>query len=82
MAESESTSVESIYFCVGETFRSYKGLEEKVKLYEQRSYCKLWKRDSRTVEAARKRMSSHLADDIRYYEVTYGCIHGGRKFTG
>lgn len=73
---------QAVTFSIGERFSSYKDLEEKIKLYEVSNYCQLWKRDSRTVEAARKRLSQHLADDIQYYEVTFGCIHGGRKFKG
>ncbi len=41
---------------------------------------KFWKRDSRTVEAAKKRVTRYLDEKIVYYEVTFCCINGGRKF--
>ena len=37
-------------------------------------------RDSRTIEAAGKQIDRHLNKQIKYYELTYFCIHGGRKF--
>ena len=54
--------------------------KKKIKRYEVATYTQWWKRDSRTVEAARKRLSRHLSDSILYYEVGFRCIHGGRKF--
>ena len=58
---------------LGERFWSYAELEEKLKRYEELT-CK---RDSRTMEAARRRMNRPLADCVAYYEITYRCIHGG-----
>ena len=69
-----------VSFSLGERFQSFAELEEKLKRYEALTFTKFWKRDSRTVEAARRRMNRPLADCIVYYEVTYRCIHGGRKF--
>ena len=37
-------------------------------------------RDSRTIEATRKQIDRHLNKRIKYYELTYSCIHGGREF--
>ena len=68
------------FFSVGERFSSYTELEEKIRTYEQQTFCQLWKRDSRTIESAQKRLNRHLAENIKYYEVTFGCIHGGRRF--
>ena len=76
MAELEN----AVTFCIGERFSSYKDLKEKIRRFEESNCCQLWKRDSRTVTAARKRLTRHLADEIKYYELTVGCIHGGRKF--
>ena len=41
---------------------------------------KFWKREARTIEAARKRVSRDLNPDLKYYEIKYCCIHGGQKF--
>ena len=67
-------------FAVGDTFASFEELEVKLKEYEESKCVKLWKRDSRTVQAARKRLNRPLSDHIKYYEVVYCCIHGGKKF--
>lgn len=69
-----------ISFALGESFRTYEELESKVKLYEQKHYVQLWKRDTRTVQAAQKRLNRPLSDRIKYYEVKYSCIHGGKSF--
>ena len=71
-----------VSFSVGDKFPSFKQLEAKIKTYEEKNYVKFWKRDCRTIEAARKRMNRSLSENIKYYEVTYCCIHGGKKFKG
>ena len=78
--ESTQTAASAVSFSLGERFRSFGELEDKLKRYEKSTFTKFWKRDCRTVEAARRRMDRPLADCITYYEVTYRCIHGGRKF--
>ena len=70
----------AVSFSVGGRFRSFGELEDKLKRYEGSTFTKFWKRDCRTVEAARRRMDRPLADCIKHYEVTYRCIHGERKF--
>ena len=71
-----------VSFSVGDKFPSFEQLEAKIKTYEEQNYVKLWKRDCRTIEAARKRMNRSLSENIKYYEVIYCCIHGGKKFKG
>ena len=71
---------ERISFCVRERFKSFQQLEEKIQQYEQQHFVKFWKRDCRTVQAAQKRVNRPLSEHIKYYEVTFCCIHGGKKF--
>ena len=72
---------DSNYFVLGQKFSSYDGLEEKIKAYEKKNFINnLWKRDSKTVAAAKKRLDRCLSNEIKYYSLTYSCIHGGRKF--
>ena len=61
-------------------FTSYEDLQTKVSLFEKQTFVKLWKRDSRSVEAASKCLNRALSDKLKYYEVTFYCIHGGKKF--
>lgn len=69
-----------VCFSVGQIFPSYEALESQIQNYEQVHFVQLWKRDTRTVQAAQKRMSRPLNDRIKYYEITYCCIHGGKNF--
>ena len=81
-AASKDTSASSgdVPFSVGETFSNYDDLSSKITRFERKNFVKLWKRDSRSVEAASKRLNRDLSDKIKYYEVTFCCIHGGKKF--
>ena len=71
---------EEVTFSVNDIFNSFDEVDKKIKQYEGKKAVQLWKRDSRTIEAARKRIDRHLDKQIKYYELTYSCIHGGRKF--
>lgn len=67
-------------FKVGLRFTTYEELSEKINEYEKANMVKLWKRDSRTVESVKKRLDRPLCPNIKFYNITYSCIHGGRKF--
>ena len=67
-------------FQIGDKFHSFEDLERKIKQYETKHYVKLWKRDSKTIETAQKRLDRVLCKNIKYYNLTYSCIHGGRSF--
>ena len=42
---------------------------------------KFWKREARTIAAARKRIDQPLnKKDFVYYQLKYCCIHGGQEF--
>ena len=71
---------EEVTFSVNDVFNSFEELDKKIKQYEGKKVVQLWKRNSRTIEAARKRIDRHLDKRIKYYELTYSCVHGGRKF--
>ena len=67
-------------FSVGDKFKLFDELQAKVHRYEELEFVKLWIRYSRTVTAAKKRVTRYLCSQIKYYEITYACIHGGKKF--
>ena len=56
-------------FEVGEGFGSYEELEEKIQLIRKENFIDLWKRDSRTITAAQKRLTKELNPKLKYYEV-------------
>ena len=71
---------QSIDFVVGERFKTFDEVMKKMKEYENHKCVKLWKRDSRTVQAAQKRLTRPLHEQIQYYKVLFCCIHGGKMF--
>ena len=67
-------------FAVGDLFSTFNELEAKVKAYERANFVKFWKRDARTIEAAKNRLNKFLKPELKYYELKYCCIHGGQAF--
>ncbi len=78
MAARGADSDSAIHFKIGDKFYSMGEFELKV---EEQAFVKLWRRDSRTISAARKRgIERPLKSDLKYYDLKYCCIHGGRSF--
>ena len=65
--------------CRGESFQTFEELET-IKEHEQSRSVQLWRRDSRTINAAHRQIDRPLNSRLKYYEDVYACIHGGRKF--
>ena len=60
---------------------AFQSLQGKISLNEMEHFVKFWIRDSRSIGAAQQgRVRRKLSEEIRYYELTYACIHGGKKF--
>ncbi len=61
MDDCEPEEVEAVseapMFKIGDTFKTYEELENKLSEYENFHYTKFWKREARTVEAASKRVN-------------------------
>ena len=51
-----SQASEDVSFSVGDSFESFDALQTKIKAHEQAHFVKFWKRDARTIEAAKKRL--------------------------
>jgi hypothetical protein len=68
-------------FNVGDTFSTFEGLEEFIKKFENANSCQLYKRDTRSIEAARKKgIKQKIKEELKYYRIVIACIHGGRVF--
>jgi len=68
---------------VGDTFSSLEELKDKIDEYSAVTFTQLWIRDARTIEAAAKRVPKRAASmkaELKYAEVVYCCIHGGKQF--
>ncbi|KAK7101819.1 hypothetical protein V1264_020144 [Littorina saxatilis] len=67
-------------FNVGDQFASYEEFQQALVGYEKSTFVQLWKRDSRTLAAAQGRCPNRKFNSaIKFYELTYSCVHGGKK---
>ena len=79
-AESPQT-LKEVSFSVGDTFQTFEEFESKLEAYKKERFVEFWRRDSRTIAAARKRgIDRPLKEELRYHELKYCCIHGGQAF--
>jgi len=54
----DDAALDDVTFTIGELFESYDQLERKLEEYKQQKFVQFWKRDTRTIEAARKRLDA------------------------
>jgi len=65
---------------VGSKFYTFDELSKRLEEFQQIEKVQLWVRDSRTVVAAAKRARrKSLNPDLKYAELTYSCVFGGRR---
>ena len=64
-----------------EKFNSFEEVQRWIDDYQRQNYVQLYISDSRTIAAAQKRLPKRqLKTELKYYQVTYACVHGGRKY--
>ena len=73
-------------FFVGKEFPSYNELEESINTYCDEKLISIYIRTSRTIDAAVrshriKEPTVEISNLLKYYEIEYACIHGGKKYT-
>jgi zinc finger SWIM domain-containing protein 3 len=67
---------------VGDKFCSFEELQQLLLLYQKQQSVQLYVRDSHTTVAAVKRNTKkNFKTELKYSELTYRCIHGGKKYT-
>ena len=67
----------SFMFSVGQRFSSFSELDNTLKRYEAKACCVFVVRNSRSIQAAQKRLSSKiLHPDLKYNNFNYACHHG------
>ena len=70
-----------LLFNVGDTFSTFQALEEFINIFENANSCQLYKRDTRSIEAARKKgIKRKIREDLKYYRIVIACIHDSRVF--
>ena len=73
--------VEVHMFRVGDEFNSFDDLLDKISTFEQAQFVQLYIRRSRTIIAAAKRRTKKIYnEDLKYAELEYACINGGKNF--
>ncbi|KAF2904796.1 hypothetical protein ILUMI_01361 [Ignelater luminosus] len=61
-------------------FDTYEDFDKKLKELSKKNFVHFWKRDCRTVEGAKKKTERYIDPKIKYYQLKYSCVHGGRMF--
>ena len=62
-------------------FDDFSAFESTISQYQNNENVQFFKRDSHSLEAAKGRVSNQTFNPrIKYYEVTYHCIRGGKNF--
>ena len=65
----------------GQEFCSFEELAEIIKKWEEVNFVTLYTRSSRSIEAARRRAPKRtFLDKLKYSEIDYACVHGGRDY--
>lgn len=77
---SSSSGDSVISFTIGEIFNSVEEFEKKMEAYKKQAFVEFYRRDSRTIAAARKRVDRPLKAELKYFDLKYCCVHGGRAF--
>ena len=73
--------MEHVEFATGDTFESYDQFQKKLKEFEKKTFTKYYKKGSRSVEAAGKRLTKKtLKEELKYAELTFSCINSGKNF--
>ena len=74
-----------VTFTLGDAFSSFADVKKRIDEYSRKKYVDFYVRDCRTIASAlnTKRMSRSISEDkkslLRYFEVKFACVHGGRK---
>ncbi|XP_078693414.1 uncharacterized protein LOC144923086 [Branchiostoma floridae x Branchiostoma belcheri] len=75
MAKAEAIKLE-----VGAIFHSYPDIEFAINDYQLRNFVQLYIRDSRTICGTRRAKIKSFNPKLKYSEITFACVHGGRKY--
>ena len=82
-ASSEVQPSDVASFAVGDTFSSYDDLKKKLAEFEKSHSVQLTQRDSRTLEAAARRVPKRVKNAntaLVYYSIIFSCVFGGKKY--
>ena len=79
--EMDKSSSKEVLFTIGEKFSDFSELKDKIADFEKENFVQLYIRRSRSIEAAAKRAPrKQFNSELKYSEIEYSCIHGGKSF--
>ena len=79
--EMDKSSSKEVLFTIGEKFSDFSELKYKIADFEKANFVQLYIRRSRSIEAAAKRAPrKQFNSELKYSEIEYSCIHGGKSF--
>jgi len=62
-------------------FESYGNLQDWNEKYQWDNFVEYYRSDFKTIAAAQKRLPTRqMKTDLKYYQLTFACIHGGRRY--
>ena len=64
---------------IGQTVEDFAAFESAIMRYQNAENVQFYRRDFRRVDKAQPRLEKKLNPKIKYYEVKYHCINGGKK---
>ena len=78
----DNCGTDKVDFAVGKKFNTLDSLEEAICRFQDQNFIQLWKRDARTIDSvtAKGRVERPLKAYLKYYQVKYCCVHGGKPF--
>lgn len=69
-----------VTFFVGEEFTSFTELHRRIQTFQLRNSVQLYIRSSRKIQAAQVRSTDGYNPELKFAEIYYACVRGGRKF--
>lgn len=69
-----------VTFFVGEEFTSFTELHRRIQSFQLRNSVQLYIRSSRKIQAAQVRSTDGYNPELKFAEIYYACVRGGRKF--
>ena len=67
-------------FTEGQVFSSWEELQNFIFAWQRTNFVQLYTRHSRKVEVCQKFSKKTLNINLKYGEIVYACVHGGKRF--
>ncbi|CAG9772760.1 unnamed protein product [Ceutorhynchus assimilis] len=64
----------------GDKFKCFEEAKQKITESAQRKFVQFYKRESRTISGGAKKTKRYLNPDLKFYQVEWACVHGGRNY--